>query len=171
MKHRQLTSDERYAIAVLERRRFSIRAIAAELGRSPSTISREIRRNLKADGWYRARTASERTRARRSKSRRNSHFSRSDYRIVERCPGLDWSPEQVSAHLRFSGLLSISHETIYVYVWRNKRNDGGLWRHLRQAGKKRRKRYGAYDSHGRVAGKRRISERPPEAETRRQIGH
>ena len=37
---------------------------------------------------------------------------------------------------------------------------------MRQAGKKRRKRYGAYDSRGRLAGKRHISERPPEVEER-----
>ena len=43
---------------------------------------------------------------------------------------------------------------------------GELWRHLRQAAKKRRKRYGAYDSRGRLAGKRHISERPPEVEER-----
>ena len=43
--------------------------------------------------------------------------------------------------------------------------------HLRQAAKKRRKRYGAYDSRGRLAGKRHISERPAEIESRRAIGH
>ena len=48
---------------------------------------------------------------------------------------------------------------------------GDLWRHLRQAGKKRRKRYGAYDSRGRLAGKRHISERPPEVASHTEVGH
>jgi IS30 family transposase len=169
-QYRQITSGERYAIAALRKRKLSTRAIAAQMGRSPSTISRELARNRVASG-YSAFKADQRTRARRSKSRRSSHFSRGDYRIVERYLALDWSPEQVSAHLRFSGLLSISHETIYIHVWRNKRHGGSLWHHLRQAGKKRRKRYGAYDSRGRLAGKRHISERPAEVETRQQIGH
>jgi len=56
-------------------------------------------------------------------------------------------------------------------VWADKRSGGELWRHLRQAGKRRRKRYGAYDSRGRLAGKRHISERPLEAEERSVIGH
>ena len=43
--------------------------------------------------------------------------------------------------------------------------------HLRQATKKRRKRYGAYDSRGRLAGKRHISERPAEVEARIEVGH
>jgi IS30 family transposase len=58
-----------------------------------------------------------------------------------------------------------------VHVWREKRASGELWRHLRQAGKRRRKRYGAYDSRGRLAGKRHISERPPEVESRSAVGH
>jgi IS30 family transposase len=170
MKYRQLTSGERYAIAALRKRKLSTRAIATELERSPATISRELARNRVASG-YSAFKADQRTRARRSRSRRGPRFSRTDMRIVERFLGLDWSPEQVSAHLRNAGMLSISHETIYVHVWRNKRHGGTLWHHLRQAGKRRRKRYGAYDSRGRLAGKRHISERPPEAETRKQIGH
>jgi IS30 family transposase len=69
------------------------------------------------------------------------------------------------------GLLSISYETIYLRVWRDKKGGGDLWRHLRQATKKRRKRYAAYDSRGRPAGKRHISERPPEVESRQVPGH
>jgi len=84
---------------------------------------------------------------------------------------LDWSPEQVAGWLRRHELLAISHETIYVHVWREKRAGGELWTHLRQAGKQRRKRYGAYDSRGRLAGKRHISERPAEAEARAVVGH
>jgi IS30 family transposase len=83
----------------------------------------------------------------------------------------DWSPEQVAGWLARHELLRVSYETIYLRVWRDRRSGGDLWRHLRQAGKRRRKRYGAYDSRGRLAGKRHISERPAEAETRAEIGH
>jgi IS30 family transposase len=169
--HAQITLEERYAIVALRKARFSIRAIARELGRAPSTVSRELRRNLRPSGLYNPGVAQSYCVARRRRSRRGTHFSRTDMRIVERFLGLDWSPEQISAHLRQTGTLSISHETIYVHIWRNKRHGGCLWQHLRQAGKKRRKRYGAYDSRGRLAGKRHISERPAEAETRQQIGH
>jgi IS30 family transposase len=169
--HAQITLEERYAIVALRKARFSIRAIARELGRAPSTMSRELRRNLRPSGLYNPGVAQSYCVARRRRSRRGTHFTRTEMRIVERFLGLDWSPEQISAHLRNAGTLRISHETIYVHVWRNKRNGGELWQHLRQAGKKRRKRYGAYDSRGRLAGKRHISERPPEVETRQRIGH
>ena len=52
-----------------------------------------------------------------------------------------------------------------------KRRGGAHYTHLRQAGKKRRKRYGAYDSRGRLAGKRPISERPPVVDARTEVGH
>ncbi len=171
MKYRQITSSERYAIAALRRQGISIRAIASNLKRSPSTISREVRRNRCNDLGYRAAKAESRTRGRRSRSRRNSHFKPEDYDLVECYLRMDWSPEQVAGFLREEGLLRISHETIYVHVWRDKRAGGELWNHLRQAGKKRRKRYGAYDSRGRLAGKRHISERPPEVEGRTVPGH
>jgi IS30 family transposase len=171
MKYRQITSGERYAIAALRKRRLSIRAIARELGRAPSTISREIRRNRRADGGYRAFTACEHTSARRTRSRRNARIGPNTWEVVERYLRLDWSPEQVAGFLRTERILRISHESIYVHVWRDKREGGDLWRHMRQAAKKRRKRYGAYDSRGRLAGKRHISERPPEVETRCETGH
>ena len=63
------------------------------------------------------------------------------------------------------------HEAIYIYVWRDKGGGGELWRHLSQAAKKHRKRYGGYDCRGRLAGKRHISERPAEVETRTVVGH
>ena len=45
MNYQHLNDDERYLIASLKKQRFSLRAIARELGRSPATISREIKRN------------------------------------------------------------------------------------------------------------------------------
>lgn len=145
--------------------------IARELGRHPSTISRELRRNGCNDGAYRPSKADSRTRGRRSRSRRNRRFSHEDFRLIENLLPHLWSPEQVAAHLKIRRLLSISHETIYQHIWRNKRHGGRLYAYLRCAGKQRRKRYGRYDSRGRLAGKRHISERPPSVEDRRQFGH
>ncbi len=82
-----------------------------------------------------------------------------------------WSPEQVAGHLGRLGHLRISHETIYRHIWRDKRTGGLLYTHLRGARKQRRKRYGSYDSRGKLSGKRPISQRPPEVETRCDVGH
>ncbi|PKQ14930.1 MAG: IS30 family transposase [Actinobacteria bacterium HGW-Actinobacteria-7] len=168
----QITLHERYAISILKQRGLSIRAIARELSRSPSTISRELSRNrTRHDGAYRWKLADSYSRTRRSRSRRNTRFRNDDWATVDHLISLDWSPEQVAGWLRLHGLLSISYETIYLYVWDDKAAGGDLWRHMRQSTKKRRKRSGSRDSRGRLAGKRHISERPPEVETRETDTH
>jgi len=91
--------------------------------------------------------------------------------MVESLLRLKWSPEQVSCYLKRVKLLNISHETIYLYVWADKEAGGNLYARLRGAPKQRRKRYGAYDSRGRLAGKRHISERPESIESRETFGH
>lgn len=145
--------------------------IARELGRHPSSISREIRRNRCNDGRYRPSKADSRTRGRRSRSRRNQRFGRDELRLVERFLAQLWSPEQVAGHLKRTAQLSISHETIYRHVWCNKRRGGRLYQYLRGTRKQRRKRYGRYDSRGRLAGKRRIDERPAIVDERKEPGH
>jgi IS30 family transposase len=170
-KYHQLTSGERYELRALRRQGCSNAEIARALGRHRSTIGREIARNSRKDGGYRPYTADEMSRARRRRSRRNRRFIGPDWALVVARLQEEWSPEQISGRLALSGELSISHETIYRYVWDDRRHGGALYLHLRGARKKRRKRYGRYDSRGRLAGKRMISERPPGAENRSRVGH
>ncbi len=158
--------------AALRKQGFNQSEIARALSRHRSTISREIRRNSsRSDGRYRAFTAQERTNGRRSRSRRNLRFTTKDFSLVEELLCRQWSPEQVAGHLARTGQLNISHETIYRHVWRDKREGGLLYTHLRGARKRRRKRHGAYDSRGKLAGKRLISERPAAVEARHLLGH
>jgi len=172
MTYRQLTPAERYMLAALRRQGLNQAEIARALGRHRSTVCREVGRNsTRADGHYRPFTAQERTNGRRSRSRRNLRFSAEDFSLIDGLLRRQWSPEQVAGHLARAGLLSISHETIYRHVWRDKKAGGMLYTNLRSARKRRRKRYGAYDSRGKLAGKRPISERPLEVETRQQTGH
>ena len=76
--YHQLTSEERYALSALRRQGCSQAEIARALGRHRSTVSRELRRNLPSDGWYDARTADQRARMRRSRSRRNRRITAED---------------------------------------------------------------------------------------------
>ena len=171
--YRQLTSGERYALSALRKQGCSQAEIARSLGRHPSTISREVRRNSKdrTGRVYRPALADDVAHWRRSRSRRNQRFTDEDWDVVIEHLRMEWSPEQISGRLTKDGILRISHETIYRYIWRDKRRGGLRYKLLRQAGKKRRKRYGAYDSRGHLAGKRHISERPAAAENRTLLGH
>lgn len=172
MTYHQITSEERYTIAALRREGLNQSQIARHLGRHRSTICREVRRNAaRWDGAYRAQKAIERTKSRRSYSRRNSQFDQRDWEIVEGRLKDNWSPEQISGRLWLEDTLSISHETIYSHIWTNKAEGGDLYLYLRGARKLRRKRHNSYDSRGRLAGKRHISERPGYVEKRQSIGH
>jgi len=172
MTYHQITSEERYILAALRKQGFNQSEIARGLGRHRSTICRELKRNSASfDGCYRPSKAIERTAGRRSRSRRNQRFTSENLQHVESLLRQRWSPEQISGRLRAQGALLISHETIYRHVWRDRYLGGSLHTYLRGARKQRRKRYGAYDSRGRLAGKRHISERPAAAEQRSEIGH
>ena len=172
MNYCQVTAAERYTIAVLRQQGVPPATIGALLGRHRSTIGRELRRNRTAhDGCYRPLVADSYARARRSRSRRNRRFGAADWSQVRALLREDWSPEQIAGWLRRHGRLRISHETIYRWIWADKAAGGTLYRHLRGARKQKRKRYGAYDSRGRLAGKRPITSRPPGAHHRSRLGH
>jgi IS30 family transposase len=172
MLYRQITFEERYTVGLLRQQGLSPAAIARTLGRHRSTIGREVRRNrAHSDGTYRPQLADWYARSRRSRSRRNRQFAAAEWARIHALLREDWSPEQVAGRLRREGVLCISHETIYRYIWADKAAGGTLHQHLRGARKQRRKRYGRYDSRGRLAGKRSITERPPIIETRRELGH
>jgi IS30 family transposase len=172
MTYRQITFAERYTLGLLRQGGLAPAAIARVLGRHRSTIGREVRRNgTPRDGCYRPQLADWYARGRRSRSRRNRRFTASDWKRIQALVREDWSPEQIAGRLRADQELAISHETIYRYLWADKRQGGQLYRHLRGACKQRRKRYGRYDRRGRLAGKRPITARPTTAETRSEIGH
>ena len=172
MTYRQITSEQRYMLAALRAQGFCAAQIARALGCHRSAIGREVARNrTPADGRYRTQKAQEMTNGRRSRSRRNKRFSETALARVEELLGKRWSPQQIAGRLASDEALSISHETIYRHVWRDKKAGGTLYTHLRCARKQRRKGYGHYDSRGRLAGKRHISQRPASVETRSEKGH
>ena len=172
MSYKQLNGEERSALAALRGVGLSMAEIGRELGRHRSTVGRELKRNAGPhDGRYRATRAQERAVARRKRSWRNSQFEKPQWERVEELLREEWSPEQVSGHLERTRELPISHETIYRHVWRDLKAGGTLHEHLRCARKQCRKRYGPYDSRGRLAGKRMIGERPATVERRNRTGH
>jgi IS30 family transposase len=171
--YHQLSQDERYTITELRNRHATFAAIARALKRSPSTISREIARNKKViDGWYRADLAHSYATTRRKRTRRGFHLSPHCWQEVIHLLKQDFSPEQVTGSLRRLGCpFTVSHETIYQFIYDDEKHGGTLFKHLRIVTKTHRKRYRSRDSRGILPGKRHISERPPEVETRLQLGH
>lgn len=172
MKYKHLTREERHRIGALRSNGQKVTEIARELGRNPGTISRELNRNrYVTDGRYRAHHAQNMYQGRRRRSRQGSKISEEVLEEAEKLLRGKYSPEQAAGYLARNTEHRISHETIYRHVWKDKQFGGDLYLNLRCAGKKRRKRYGAYDSRGRLAGKRMIGERPEYVNGRESLDH
>lgn len=159
-------------MARMMRQGYSYRAMAAALGRSVSTISRERKRNATHhDGHYRAEKAQQYAMARRSQTRKQEQYSQQEWEEVAGLVGRKWSPEQIAGRARSMRRRCMSKETIYRYIRRERRAGGQTWRQLRSVSKFGRKRRGSPATRGRLVGKRHISERPKAVELRVRMGH
>lgn len=171
-KYTQLSQEERYTITAFLRTHHSMAEIAQAMGRSRSTISRELGRNCNThDDVYRAEVANSYATARRRRNRRGSHYTKAQWSLVIYYIKKKWSPEQISDHLAKNTSFSMSHETIYRYILKDKKRGGSLYTHLRIMPKQRRKRYNTKDSRGILTGKRHITTRPAAVEDRKEPGH
>ena len=173
----QLTEPERYTASAFKRQGWSIRGIARALGRQPSTISREFKRNAtndqrKPNPLYIPSKAQEQANGRRRRCRRVKHHAPEVYAEVETLLAKEqWSPEQVASQLPERLGVRLSHMTIYRHVRRDQRLGGRMFRHLRQGGKRRRKRTYGPEKRGKLANKPMIDTRPEAIELRQEVGH
>ncbi|MDQ1009610.1 IS30 family transposase [Streptomyces sp. V4I23] len=177
---RYLREDERVYIADRLREKATVRAIAGELGRSPSTISREVRRNRHpTNGQYRPFAAQARADARRPRPKPGKIKQSPELRaFVQDRLDLRWSPEQICQALRAQfpdrPEMHVVHETVYQALYVQGR--GELRRELAKAlrtGRVRRKpRRQAQQRQPRFRDPMvMISDRPAEAEDRAVPGH
>src|ERR1700757_1973412 len=115
--YEQLSLDDRCEIARLSANGSSIRQIAATLDRSPSTISRELKRNRGRQVGYKPSYAEQQARARRWTGSRLDREPGLRRAVLERL-GQGWSPEQVAGRLaREDGRKVISYESIYRFIY------------------------------------------------------
>lgn len=168
--YQHLTHEERYMIYQLLKKDSTIQSIASQLDRSPSTISREIRRN-KGKRGYRYKQAHEMACERLKTAHRVVLITSETYDLIETYLAMDWSPEQISNYLNLEFGISVSTESIYQFVLSDKAAGGDLYKHLRQSAKKRRKRYGSgYNSRGQLKNRKSIDERPVIVDKKTRIG-
>jgi transposase, IS30 family len=180
---RFLSAAERIVIADRVREKASLRSIAIELGRAPSTISRERHRNQQPDGGYRPYAAHALATARRPRPK-TSKIAGDPVLRARVQDGLDqrWSPQQIARRLRREHPEQpewhVTHETIYQALYIQAR--GGLRREVAgwlRTGRAQRRPHRQSDQ--RLPGQRQrmatpmvmISERPAEVEDRALAGH
>lgn len=163
--YKQLTSEQRYTISVLLQNRMKQKDIAKAINVSPSTVSREIRRNSGVRGRYNRETAQ--ANAMRTKRKKSGNRSIDDA-IKEEAKRLlvteQWSPEQISGALAKDGK-HICHETIYRMIRKDKAEGGTLYKSCRHRLKHRSKPVGGRRIS--IPNRTSISERPVEADGKR----
>ena len=179
MKYKHLSIWEREKIQELLWQKKSIRSIAEVLGRSPSSVNREINKNIPLHYQYTPRLANERAlKKRKSRGRKLRLKSLFIRRYVVEHLKLGYSPEQIAGRLSLEyPKEKISHEAIYQYIYHRiqsnyiKKGDIDLRIYLKRRHRRREKK-------GMRKGQRifkpkgfSIEERPKEVDRRKTLGH
>ena len=172
--YEQLSLDDRCEIARLQGTGLSVRQIAAALDRSPSTISRELKRNSGTQVGYRSSYADQQTQARRWKGSRLERDASLRAAVMERLAS-GWSPEQIAGRLKLEhGRRLISYESIYRFIHAQiARTKDYRWRHCLPRGKSKRGCRGRKGggSQNFIEGRVSLAERPPDVADRKTPGH
>jgi IS30 family transposase len=183
---RYLRRDDRYEVARLAEQGLGVRAIAARLGRAPSTVSRELRRNHPSrdsrpgprGSQYQPERAHQMMLARRSRARDTKLTQNPALKawVQDRLDEHD-SPEQIAGRLRREfgddESMQISHETIYRAIYVHPRGEltRQLRAHLRSGRDSRRPRHTRQPRTGPIKDPVSIHDRPAEIEERLVPGH
>ena len=176
---RYLSLRERLQIADLLALGLSMRAVAAELGRSPSTVKRELDRHRDAQGRYLPCGADHSAQLARRRPRAHKLVANHPLRlVVQRKLNRSWSPDEISGWLRLThpedGAMQLCPETIYraLLVPGGQGLHKRYCRRLRTGRRIRKSRWLTRSGHGAVVrNMTMIDERPAEVETKQQAGH
>lgn len=172
-KVNKLTAKERDLIAIWYGQKVSIRQIAVRLNRQPSTISREIKRNIFKSKYYVAIHAQSVTEQRKSRAgKRHPLKSPEIYSYVLKRLRKGWSPEQITGRLKKNlGKSIICHETIYRFIYAKENRSKMLWEYLPWKRKRRKKKSGRKVHRSRIPNRVSIHLRPEKINQRLVFGH
>lgn len=199
-RYLHLSADERTVIEKMGSEGASVRQIASHLGRSPSTISREIRRGLFSaaavgtfykpyrdprlrspsnpvpDPVYVAAWAHHRARERAARSHQPTKM-RADPLVAYTCDKLrdGWTPQLISGRLPLDfpddPTMRVCPETLYKWIYSDQQKHRRLMDYLPRAHRRRRKKAGRRVGRSKPEGRVPITARPAEASDRSEFGH
>src|SRR6266487_622995 len=179
VKHQKLCSQERDKIAYWFATGIRIREIARRLGRSPSSISEELKRN-QVDGIYHSIHAHRASEARKLHSHKKYVFRMRPVLLAYTLEKLQlgWSPEQIAGRLRKEikeGMRPkeeyVNHESIYQYIYDEEQKEQRLWELLPRSHKKRRRWLGRRSQSTKIPHRLSIRYRPEVVNQRQEFGH
>ena len=170
-KFTHVQAKERDNISILKAQKKSIRGIGKELGRSPSTISREIKRGITHKEHYFSNASQSVIDEKKKKARRKRKTDNPEVQkyIIEKLkPPFQWSPEIISVKIKEELGISIGKDSIYDFIY----EDYELTRFLaRKHPGKIRKNKDKKTKRTLIPNRVDIKERPVEANERKELGH
>lgn len=171
--YKQLTYAQRCQIYALKSTKMSNRAISVHLDVHPRTIDRELKRNTGGRG-YRFKQAEEKAKARRHAANAKP-YKMTPALILEIEAYLrehQWSPEQICGHLkrRKENPVSLSPETIYTHILKDKAKKGTLYLHLRRKSRQYQNRVKGKTTRGQIPHRVMIEARDEVANNRQRLG-
>ena len=172
-RYHHLVNEERFYIWQARRAGNTQAHIAQVLGRHPSTICRELKRNKYARcHMYTYHWAKQIVKDRQYCTNRDKARKLTDEMgaVIQQLLRQYLSPEQVSGYLKTHQGIHLSHETIYRYIYRDPTRHAQLQPFLRQGGKHRRKRYGSGARASSIPNRVSITKRPKEVEQKARLG-
>jgi len=169
MKH--LTVEQRYTICVMKNQSYSQTDIALTIGKNKSVVLRELKRNCdlrskKYDGDL----AQRKYQQRQANKPKHIRFTETVKQLVDELLNKDYSPEQIVGRAKIEGNPCVSTERIYQYVWKDKKEGGLLYKHLRRKGRKYRKRGSSKDTRGIIKDRVDIDQRPAIVNEKQRLG-
>ena len=169
-RYSQLDLDDRIELSRLHEDGKARSEIARIMGRHPSTIGRELKRNSLPKGDYKAASAERMAWSRRRRRSRMERLSPLGDLVRDRL-AMGWSPEKIAGRLRLErSEHTVSHETIYRFVYRPKVRGEKLYRFLPRAKVTRGRRYFKRRREP-IPNRRSIHERPRTVGSREGFGH
>ena len=166
-----ITREQRYTIYSMLQKGYNQTEIASVINKNKSVVSREIRRNADArSGQYKDDLAHRKYLKRQEYKAKPRTFTPEVEEYVRDKLRLKYSPEQIAGVAKKDGDKCVSHERIYQFVWKDKRQKGTIYLDLRNRGRRYKKRSVIYDKRGTIPNRTDISQRPPEVELRERFG-
>jgi transposase, IS30 family len=145
-----LTMEERDRIAQLRCRQASQKEIARALGRSPATVSRELRRNRQGPEYYAAQAQRESERRRRERPLSRKMEDPQINQAVRSGLAQEWAPAQIAGRMKLqAGDHDVSPQTIYAWIKQDEHRE-----HWESLLRRRGKRPLSPEKHGHNAGRR-----------------
>jgi len=167
----QLTLEQRYRIEFSLSSKMTYSQIGDYIGKDKSVVSREISRNSDArNGKYKAELAHRKAKERHAAKKKKKYFTAEIEAHVREYIAKDYSPEQIKGRAVLEGIPCVSHERIYQFIWNDKKTGGKLYKHLRNRGKRYRKRGHSKDNRGLIVGRVDIDQRPEIVDKKERIG-